>query len=271
MSLHSYLVFYARKGKDMKRFDGKVVIVVGATSGMGEASAYRFAEEGAKVLVVGRREDKGQKVVDKINEKGGIASFMKADISKQDDCRKIIDCAIERYKRIDIVANIAGYHISKGIEDIKVEEWDYLIETNLKSFFLICKYAIPSLKKTKGNIVNMSSMVGLIGQSNACAYAASKGGIIAMSKNMALDLAKYGIRVNVICPGWIRSELVEDWFHQQEGKEQDQRDYINSIHPLGRIGEASEAAAAIVFLASEDASFITGVALPVEGALTLGY
>ena len=145
------------------------------------------------------------------------------------------------------------------------------MDTNLKSFFLICKYAIPSLKKTKGNIVNMSSMVGLIGQTNACAYAATKGGIVAMSKNMALDLAKYGIRVNVICPGWVRSELVEDWFHQQGEKEQEQRDYINSMHPLGRIGESSEAASAIVFLASDDASFITGVALPVEGALTLGY
>jgi len=117
----------------------------------------------------------------------------------------------------------------------------------------------------------MSSMVGLVGQTKACAYAATKGGIIAMTKNMALDLAKYGIRVNAVCPGWIRSELVEDWFHQQGSEEEKQRDYINSVHPLGRIGENEEAAGAIVFLASEDASFITGVALPVDGAVTLGY
>lgn len=255
----------------MKRFEGKVSIVVGATSGMGEASAYRFAEEGAKVLVVGRRSEKGNKVIDKINRKGGTSNFLKADISKKQDCKKIIDTAVESYGKIDVLANIAGYHISKGIEDVTEEEWDFLMDTNLKSFFLLCKYAVPYLKKTKGNIVNMSSMVGLIGQSNACAYAATKGGIVAMSKNMALDLAKYGIRVNSICPGWIRSELVEDWFHQQGVHEQDQRDYIDSIHPLGRIGEPEEAAAAIAFLASEDASFITGIDLPIEGALTIGY
>ncbi len=255
----------------MKRFEGKVSIVVGATSGMGEASAYRFAEEGAKVLVVGRRSEKGNKVVDKINKNGGTSSFLEADISKKQDCKKIIDSAVERYSQIDVLANIAGYHISKGIEDVTEKEWDFLMDTNLKSFFLLCKYAVPYLKKTKGNIVNMSSMVGLIGQSNACAYAATKGGIVAMSKNMALDLAKYGIRVNCVCPGWIRSELVEDWFHQQGENEQDQRDYINSIHPLGRIGEPEEAGAAIAFLASEDASFITGIDLPIEGALTIGY
>ena len=255
----------------MKRFQDKVVIVVGATSGMGEASSYRFASEGAKVLVVGRRKKKGEEVVKRIKDNGGVGSFLKADISKKEDDKKIINIAIKRYKKIDVLANIAGYHISKGIEDISEKEWDFLMDTNIKSFFLISKNAIPYLKKTKGNIVNMSSMVGLVGQTNACAYAATKGGIIAMTKNMALDLAKYGIRVNAVCPGWIRSELVEDWFHQQGLEEEKQRDYINSVHPLGRIGENEEAAGAIVFLASEDASFITGVALPVDGALTLGY
>ena len=170
-----------------------------------------------------------------------------------------------------MLANIAGYHISKGIEEITEKEWDFLMDTNLKSFFLLGKYAIPHLKETKGNIVNMSSMVGIVGQSNACAYSATKGGIVAMSKNMALDLAKYRIRVNSVCPGWIRSELVEDWFHQQGPDEQKQRNYINSMHPLGRIGEAEEAAAVIAFLASKDASFITGIALPIDGGVTLGY
>jgi NAD(P)-dependent dehydrogenase (short-subunit alcohol dehydrogenase family) len=255
----------------MKRFTDKVIIVVGATSGMGEFSAYRFADEGAKVLVVGRREKKGLGVVEKIEKNGGKASFLKADISKMEDCKNIINTAIERYKKIDVLANVAGYHISKGVENTTVEEWNYLMNTNLKSFFLLCKYAVPYLKETKGNIVNMSSMVGLIGQSNACAYAATKGGIIAMSKNMALDLAKYGIRVNIVCPGFIRSELTEDWFKQQGEKEQEIRDYVDKKHPLGRIGENEEAAAAIAFLASKDASFITGITLPVDGGITLGY
>jgi len=255
----------------MERFLGKVVIVVGATSGMGEASAYRFAEEGAQVLVIGRREEKGTDIVKKIEGKSGSASFFKADISIGSSCNQIIDTAIERYGRIDVLANIAGYHISKSVETISIEEWDFLMNTNLKSFFLLCKYAVPYLKKTKGNIVNMSSMVGIVGQTNACAYAATKGGINAMTKNLALDLAKYGIRVNAICPGWVRSELVEDWFHQQGQKEQEIRDNINRMHPLGKIGEPEEAAAAIAFLASGDASFITGITLEIDGGLTLGY
>ena len=255
----------------MERFLEKIVVVVGATSGIGEASAYRFAEEGAKVLLVGRREEKGNNIVKKIKEKGGSASFFKADISIGSNCKQIIDNAIERYGKIDVLVNIAGYHISKGIESISIEEWDFLMNTNLKSFFLLCKYAVPYLKKTRGNIVNMSSMAGMLGQVNSCAYVATKGGIIAMTKNLALDLAKYGIRANTICPGYIRSELVEDWLHQQGEKEQETRDYINKIHPLGKMGEPEEAAAAIAFLASNDASFITGSTLEIDGGINLGY
>ncbi len=121
----------------MKRFQDKVVIVIGATSGMGEASSYRFASEGAKVLVVGRRKKKGEEVVKRIKDNGGVGSFLKADISKKEDDKKIINIAIKRFKKIDVLANIAGWHISKGIEDVSEKEWDFLMDTNIKSFFLI--------------------------------------------------------------------------------------------------------------------------------------
>jgi NAD(P)-dependent dehydrogenase (short-subunit alcohol dehydrogenase family) len=255
----------------INRFVNKVAVVVGATSGMGEASAYRLAEEGAALLIVGRREQKGLRVVKNIEDNSGKASFFKADISELEDCKKIIDGAIERYGKIDALINIAGISISKGIEELTIQDWDYEINSNLKSYYLLCKYAVPFLKKTRGNIVNMASMVGLVGKANHCSYSASKGGIISMSKSMALDLAKYGIRVNIICPGWIRSEMNENWFQQKGDKEQGIRDQINKMHPFGRIGEPEEVASVIAFLASEDASFITGVAMPIEGGLTLGY
>ena len=166
--------------------------------------------------------------------------------------------------------NNAAYHISKNIAETSEEEWDFIINTNLKSVFLCSKYAIPHLKKTRGCVINISSMVGLVGQSNAGAYSATKGGIIAMTKGMALDFAPDGIRVNCICPGWIRTPLVDDWFSQQpdEGKA---REYIHSVHPLGRIGTIEECGRVALFLASDDSSFMTGSIVTIDGGVTLGY
>ena len=144
------------------------------------------------------------------------------------------------------------------------------ININLRGTFLCSKYAIPHLRRTRGCIVNVSSMVGLVGQGNAGAYSASKGGQIAMTKGMALDFAPDGIRVNAICPGWIQTPLVEDWFGQQKDPAAS-RAYIYGAHPLGRIGTAEECGRAALYLASDDAAFVTGIVLPVEGGITLGY
>jgi NAD(P)-dependent dehydrogenase (short-subunit alcohol dehydrogenase family) len=255
----------------VSRFANKVVLIVGGTSGMGEASAYRFAREGATVIVAGRSERKGMKVVQRITAAGGESAYIKADISRGEDCRNIVDTAIRKYARIDVLVNIAGISLSKGIEETTEEDWDLEINTNLKSYFLLCKYSLPFLKETRGSIVNMSSMSGLIGKKGLCSYCASKAGIIGLTKNLAIDLAQYGIRVNAVCPGWIDSEMNDNYFKKQQERGQETRAAISEQHPFGRIGSSDEAAGLITFLASDDASFITGVAAPIDGGLTLGY
>ena len=250
--------------------DGKVALVTGAGKGIGKGCAEVLSWQGARIAAGDIDHVAGLKTAKEIEAGGGKAVFLQADVSKADDVQKMIAQAMEVFGRLDILINNAGYHISKNVEDTSEEEWDYILNTNLRSVFLCSKYAIPHLRKTRGAIVNMSSMVGLVGQRNAGAYSATKGGIIAMTKGMALDFAKDGIRVNCICPGWVETPLVEDWFNQQADP-QATKEYIFGRHPLGRIATPEEIGNAAVFLCSEQSSFITGVALPLDGAVTLGY
>lgn len=252
------------------RLAGSVSVITGSAKGIGKGCALVFAREGSKVAIVDIDVRAGEETVREIADSGGEARLFRADISDSAQVQSMISEVVEAFGRIDVMFNNAGYHISKSVEATSEEEWDYIINTNLKSVFLCSKYALPHLRKTKGCIINMSSMVGLIGQSNAGAYSASKGGIVAMTKGMALDFAQDGIRVNCICPGWVTTPLVEDWFSQQQdpGKA---REHIYGAHPLGRIASIEEVGRAALFLASSDASFVTGVALPVDGAVSLGY
>ena len=176
---------------------------------------------------------------------------------------------VGEYGQIDVLVNNAGTHDGKGIEEADEADWNRIIDTNLKSVFLVSKAALPYLKARRSAIVNMGSMVGLVGQGKSGAYSASKGGIIALTKNMALDLAPYSIRVNCICPGWVETPLVDAWFALQPA-EAEARAYVDSIHPLGRIASAEEIGKTALFLASDLASFVTGVALEVDGGVTLG-
>ncbi|UCD79197.1 MAG: SDR family oxidoreductase [Desulfobacterales bacterium] len=249
----------------------KVAIVTGSSKGIGEGIARVFSSEGARVVVVCRTEDAGMRVADELGASEGRALFIKTDVTSSEAIQKMINRTISVFGRLDILVNNAGYHLSKSVENISEEEWDFLINTNLRSTFLCSKYAIPHLRKTRGNIITISSMVGQVGQPNAGAYTATKGGQIAMNKGMAIDLAPDGIRVNVICPGWIQTPLVDDWFSQQDDPEQWRR-YVFKQHPLGRIGTVEECGKAALFLAcDEDSSFITGITLDVEGGITLGY
>ena len=252
------------------RLKDKVAIITGSAKGIGKGCALVFAEEGATLVVVDIDAKAGSETVKQIESKGRQARFFKTDVSDSGQVQAMISQVVRDFGRIDVMFNNAGYHISKHVEETSEEEWDYIIDTNLKSVFLCSKYAIPHLRKTRGCILNMSSMVGLVGQSNAGAYSASKGGIVAMTKGMALDYAGDGIRVNCICPGWVETPLVEDWFAQQDDAEK-AREYIYSVHPLGRIASMEEVGRAALFLASADASFVTGIALPIDGAVTLGY
>lgn len=248
----------------------KVAIVTGSSKGIGEGIARVFSREGAKVVIVCRTEDAGKKMADELGASDGRAIFIKTDVTKSEEIQAMIDKTVQTFGKLDILVNNAGYHISKNVVETSEREWEFIQSTNLRSTFLCSKYALPHLIKTKGAIVNISSMVGLVGQPNAGAYSATKGGQIAMSKGMAIDFAPFGVRVNVICPGWIQTPLVEDWFGQQKDPAA-ARKYIYGQHPLGRIGTIEECGTVAAFLASDEASFMTGAVLAVDGGITLGY
>lgn len=249
----------------------KVAIITGAGRGIGKGIAKEFIGEGASVVIADKNEETGASVAETLNQiKPDGALFIKTDVTSSESIRGMINTTIEHFGKIDILVNNAGYHISKSVEDTGEDEWEFIINTNLRSTFLASKYSIPHLRTTQGCIINISSMVGLVGQHNAGAYAASKAGQLGMTRNMALDLAVDKIRVNAICPGWIQTPLVEDWFSQQSDPESS-RKHIFSIHPLGRIGTIEEVGKAAVFLAGDQSSFITGTEIKIDGAITLGY
>lgn len=252
------------------RLKDKVAIVTGSSKGIGEGIARIFVKEGAKVVIVCRTESAGNKMADELGATEGRSIFIKTDLADSEAIQNLVNKSVEAFGKIDILVNNAGYHISKNAEETTEDDWEFIQNTNLRSTFLCSKYCLPHLKKTKGNIINISSMVGVVGQPNATAYSASKGGQIAMTKNMAIDYASYGVRSNVICPGWIATPLVEDWFNQQEDPEA-ARKYIYGQHPLGRIGTIEECGHLAAFIASDDAAFLTGARFDIDGGVTLGY
>ena len=254
------------------KLEGKVAIVTGSTKGIGKGIATEFFKEGAKVVISSRKEAEAKAFAAELDPTGEKAIGIRCDVTSVDDIKALIAGTVEKFGKIDILVNNAGYHNSKGIEDnMSDEEFDFILKTNLYSMYYCVKYALPYLKETKGNIISTSSMVAKNGQAHSCAYTTSKAGQLGMTKNLAMDLAKYGIRVNVICPGWIESPLVDEWFEAQEDPEAS-RNYVYTSHPLGRIGTPTDCGRACVFLASDaDAGFLTGVEIDVEGAITFGY
>ncbi len=252
------------------RLADKVAIVTGGSKGIGSGIARVFCAEGASVVVASRGPEEGNRMVAELEAAGGRAWYVSTDVTDSASIQAMIQGTAQRYGRLDILVNNAGYHLSKNVEQTSEQEWEFIINTNLRSTFLCSKYAIPHLRRTRGNIINVSSMVGLVGQPNAGAYSASKGGQIAMTRGMALDFAADGIRVNALCPGWVQTPLVEDWFSQQKDPEASRR-YIFGAHPLGRIGTVEECGQAAAYLASAEAAFVTGITLNLDGGITLGY
>ncbi|MDD5178273.1 MAG: SDR family oxidoreductase [Candidatus Nanoarchaeia archaeon] len=248
------------------RLKDKVAIITGAASGIGRSSALLFAKEGAKIVVADYNEELGKETVSLIKKEKGEAIFVKTDVSNEKDIKNMIDQTIKSFKKIDILYNNAGIELGKNILDTTPEEWDNVISINLKGVFLGCKYAIPYIKKG-GSIINTSSIAGIVGFANLAAYCASKGGIILLTKQMALDFAKKGIRVNCICPGGILTPMLER-FIKNSPDPQATRKGMDSMHPLGRVGKPEEVAYAALFLASDESSFITGHSLIVDGGFT---
>ncbi len=247
------------------RFDGKVAIITGGTSGIGLATAELLSSEGTRVVLMARNPSRGREVVERITSTGGQGIFVQGDVSLAADCLRCVAAAIETYGRLDILFNNAGIiHVNRSLVNTSEEEWDTTLNSNLKSIFLMSKYAIPHIAKNGGAIVNNASIFGLVGGSGVAAYCAAKGGVINLTRAMAIDHAAQNIRVNCVCPGSVDTPLLENEMNDLGGVEV-QLPKFASRHPMNRIATPEEIARAVVYLASDDASFVTGVALPVDG------
>lgn len=251
----------------MGRLEGKVAVVTGGASGIGRASALLFAQEGAKV-VVADVDPRGRDVVAEITSAGGTALFVRTDVSQPEDVEALVRSTVETYGKLDIMFNNAGVEgEQQPIADCTVENWDRVLNVNLKGVFLGMKYAIPAMVKAGGgSIINTASTAGLTGYPNLPAYSASKGGVIQLTKTAALEYARKGIRVNCICPGGILTPLVER-FTAGLPQEQIQK-MVEAVHPVGRFGKPEEVARLAVFLASDESAFCTGAPFIIDGGMT---
>jgi NAD(P)-dependent dehydrogenase (short-subunit alcohol dehydrogenase family) len=250
------------------RLKDKVALITGGTSGIGEATAVLFAREGAEVAITGRNEQRGAAVVERIEQHGGHAAFFHADVSIASDCRRAVDETLRAFGRLDILFNNAGVFYAQTALECSEREWDEQIDINLKGTFLMSKFALPTMIAQRGGIIiNNSSGWGIVGGDHAVAYCASKGGVVLMTKAMAIDHGKQGIRVNCICPGDVKTPMLPADAKLRGLKWED---YMAGCanRPLGRVGTVEEIAKAVLFLASEESSFMTGAALVVDGGGT---
>jgi NAD(P)-dependent dehydrogenase (short-subunit alcohol dehydrogenase family) len=247
------------------RLEGKVALITGGTSGIGSATAARFADEGASVAITGRNAERGEQVVQDIVENGGEALFIRSDVRSAEDCRQAVDQTLERFGKIDVLFNNAGVFHPKSVLDCTEEEWDETIDSSLKGAFLMSKYVLPSMiERGIGSIIHTSSGWGILGGDKAAAYCAAKGGLIVMAKAMAIDHGPDGIRVNCVCPGDVLTPMLpED--AAKRGMSWDDYAVGAADRPLGRIGTAEDIANAVLYLASDESSFVTGDALVVDG------
>jgi NAD(P)-dependent dehydrogenase (short-subunit alcohol dehydrogenase family) len=250
------------------RLEGKVALITGGTSGIGEATALLFAREGARVGITGRSTERGASVVARIKASGTDAIFVQADASVAEDCRRAVDETLRVFGSLDILFNNAGVFYPQTAIECSEKEWDEQIDVNLKGTFLMSKFTLPTMiAQGRGVIINNSSGWGLVGGDRAVAYCASKGGVVLMTKAMSIDHGRQGIRVNCICPGDVETPMLP-----ADAKMRGLRweDYIAGCasRPLGRVGTVEEIAKAVLFLASDDSSFMTGTALVVDGGGT---
>lgn len=246
-----------------KLLEGKVAIVTGAGSGIGQAAAILYAENGAKVVVSDLDEKGGNETVEKIRYAGGETIFVKADVSKPADNENLVNKTLEAFGQLDIACNNAGISgESSPVGEKSIEDWDKVIAVNLSGVFYGMRYQIPAmLKQGRGSIVNISSILGQAGFANAAAYVAAKHGVVGLTKNAAIEYSARGIRINSVGPAFIKTPLLE-----KAGIDDNVKNMLITLHPIGRLGESEEVAELIVWLSSDKSSFVTGSYYAVDGA-----
>jgi 3(or 17)beta-hydroxysteroid dehydrogenase len=254
----------------MNRVRGKSAVITGAALGIGRACALKLAEEGAAIAVTDVDVVNGSLVAEEIRGRGGDAIFIEHDVADEAGWDHVMKVVIERFKKLDVLVNNAGVALAKDVEHTTLEEWRWLMSINLEGVFLGMKHAIQTMKANgSGSIVNLSSIEGLVGDPNLAAYNASKGGVRLLTKSAALYCAKagYNVRVNSVHPGYIWTPMVEKHLRAQ-GDVAQGRKLLDSLHPIGHVGEPDDVAYGVLYLASDEAKFVTGTELVIDGGYT---
>ncbi len=247
----------------------KVALITGGNSGIGKATAILFAKEGARVCITGRNEKRCEEVVKEITDSGGQAIYIIADVRLSDECRKTVESTMNAFGRLDILFNNAGVWFPNTAVDCTEEEWDLTIDINMKGTYLMSKFALPHMIAQKsGVIINNGSGWGIVGGNEAVSYCASKGGVVVMTKAMAIDHARQGIRVNCLCPGDVETPMLSEDARKRGMSWEKYHAQAIVGRPMGRMGLPDEIAKAALFLASDDSTFMTGATLVVDGGGT---
>ncbi len=250
------------------RLDGRVAIVSGGGSGIGRATAVRFATEGARVVVGDIREEAAREVATEIAEGGGQAIAQRVDVADEEEVGLLVGRAVEAFGRLDVLHSNAGVLLPGSVTELSVDDWRRTLDVNLTGAFLLCRKAIPAmLADAGGSIILTSSVSGIVAEPAIAAYCATKGGLVMLAKQMAVDYARAGIRVNAICPGWIDTPFNDPVIERSGGREALQP-WIDAMVPMGRQGTADEVADAVLFLACDESRLMTGHALVVDAGLT---
>jgi len=243
----------------------KTAVVTGGGSGIGQATANLMAREGASVAILDTGEETGRRTADELTAQGRDAAFFPVDVSSEEQVRAAILQIIGRFGHIDILHNNAGIAVRHPVAEQDEQGWQTCMDVNLKGIFLCAKHVIPHMLDRGGSIINTSSVTGIVGVRNRAVYSATKGAVVALTRNMALDYARYQIRVNCVCPGFVRTPMAHALLQDPIKKKR-----LVDTHPLGRLGTPEDVANAVVFLASDLASWITGQALAVDGGFSAG-
>lgn len=247
------------------RLEGKTCIVTGGASGIGEATVRRFVKEGARVLIADRNLPAAETLAADL---GGAAHAIACDVRKEESAIAVAARAMELWGQIDVLVNNAGAELNRTYDQTTTDEWDMVLETDLKGPWMLCKHVVPHMvRRGSGSVVNVSSLNGLVGFPLSTAYGSAKGGLVVFTRDMAIELAQSGVRFNCICPGVIETPMMERWTQLMPDQEA-AKGMLRGVMPIGRMGKAAEVAAAILFFASDDSTLCQGSILSVDGGFT---